>query len=257
MLRIAVISLFVIVPALAQPVLKSPLLGAGSRSRLTVANAFAPSYAKSYAQKATAPETASSDPWTVAVFDVNRGAASPSYAAPVPAAAGGFSPEQLAFMERQRSARGEPSSGNAAPAAAASAGAGGFSPEQLAFMERQNSARGGASGLSASSSYDDTMLARRAAEASYSGGSSYSWDASSARDGKSGFSPRYAPAYAPNYFDEPQELDELTQPSSNAVSLFAAALIGALVGVSGVTFVTRFRRSASISLGEPFVAVSN
>jgi hypothetical protein len=56
------------------------------------------------------------------------------------APSGGFSAEQLAFMERQKALRG-----GASPAAAsfspAPSGGAGFSAEQLAFMERQIGAR--------------------------------------------------------------------------------------------------------------------
>merc|ERR1719409_891880 len=78
-------------------------------------------------------------------------ASAPAPAAAAPAPAGGFSAEQLAFMERKKAeAAGQPftgygagannthgaPSGAAAPAPAPAA-AGGLSAEQLAFMERK------------------------------------------------------------------------------------------------------------------------
>eukprot|EP00747_Dinoflagellata_sp_TGD_P091671 gnl/TRDRNA2_/TRDRNA2_165146_c0_seq3.p1 gnl/TRDRNA2_/TRDRNA2_165146_c0~~gnl/TRDRNA2_/TRDRNA2_165146_c0_seq3.p1 ORF type:complete len:221 (+),score=46.79 gnl/TRDRNA2_/TRDRNA2_165146_c0_seq3:71-664(+) len=81
---------------------------------------------------------------------IGGGSWSPAPApAPAPASSapsGGFTAEQIAFMERQNAARG----GSPAPSAPApSGGAGGYSAEQLAFMERQRS--GGHGGSSSSS----------------------------------------------------------------------------------------------------------
>eukprot|EP00747_Dinoflagellata_sp_TGD_P091668 gnl/TRDRNA2_/TRDRNA2_165146_c0_seq10.p1 gnl/TRDRNA2_/TRDRNA2_165146_c0~~gnl/TRDRNA2_/TRDRNA2_165146_c0_seq10.p1 ORF type:complete len:224 (+),score=45.92 gnl/TRDRNA2_/TRDRNA2_165146_c0_seq10:71-673(+) len=85
---------------------------------------------------------------------IGGGSWSPAPApAPAPASSapsGGFTAEQIAFMERQNAARG----GSPAPAsssAPAPSGGGGFSAEQLAFMERQKAGGHGGSSSSASS----------------------------------------------------------------------------------------------------------
>eukprot|EP00747_Dinoflagellata_sp_TGD_P151721 gnl/TRDRNA2_/TRDRNA2_177231_c0_seq2.p1 gnl/TRDRNA2_/TRDRNA2_177231_c0~~gnl/TRDRNA2_/TRDRNA2_177231_c0_seq2.p1 ORF type:complete len:222 (+),score=38.18 gnl/TRDRNA2_/TRDRNA2_177231_c0_seq2:71-736(+) len=62
--------------------------------------------------------------------------------APAPIGGGGFTPEQVAFMERQQALRGGAAP---APASSSSSSSGGFSAEQMAFMQRQQAERGGSS----------------------------------------------------------------------------------------------------------------
>eukprot|EP00747_Dinoflagellata_sp_TGD_P091672 gnl/TRDRNA2_/TRDRNA2_165146_c0_seq4.p1 gnl/TRDRNA2_/TRDRNA2_165146_c0~~gnl/TRDRNA2_/TRDRNA2_165146_c0_seq4.p1 ORF type:complete len:233 (+),score=46.74 gnl/TRDRNA2_/TRDRNA2_165146_c0_seq4:71-700(+) len=84
-------------------------------------------------------------PEQVAFMQRKGGAPSP---APAPSGgSGGFTAEQIAFMERQKSLRG----GSSPAPAPAPSGGGGYSAEQLAFMERQKSGGYGGSSSSASS----------------------------------------------------------------------------------------------------------
>jgi len=223
----ALISLFAFVPALAQPLLRNPLLGRGPHNPAiaiyggAAMPGFAPQFNPKFAKQVE-------DSW-------DSGAVSSSLVAP-----GGLSAEQQAFMERQRAAKsGASSSAIAAGAPAVPAGTGGFSAEQLAFMERQRAVTGGAS----ASAFWDTAPAVPA----QSGASS------------STFTSAYFPAYAPSYADGPQVLqqEDHTQASPTVFSILAAAFFGALVGVSGATFMMRFRRSTSISFKEPLTTVSN
>jgi hypothetical protein len=134
------------------------------------------------------------------------------------ASATGFSPEQLAFLERKNAEK--QSYGAHASAPAASASVTGFSPEQLAFMERKNAQRRSAP--------------------------SHSWNAGPALVSE-GFAPGYAPFYAPSYAGAPQ-LDA-TPASPNVGSILGAALMGMFAGIGVTLYVVRFRRSASTTSG--------
>eukprot|EP00747_Dinoflagellata_sp_TGD_P091667 gnl/TRDRNA2_/TRDRNA2_165146_c0_seq1.p1 gnl/TRDRNA2_/TRDRNA2_165146_c0~~gnl/TRDRNA2_/TRDRNA2_165146_c0_seq1.p1 ORF type:complete len:219 (+),score=39.01 gnl/TRDRNA2_/TRDRNA2_165146_c0_seq1:71-658(+) len=75
-------------------------------------------------------------------------APAPASFSPAPSGgSSGFTAEQIAFMERQKSLRG----GSSPAPAPAPSGGGGYSAEQLAFMERQKSGGYGGSSSSASS----------------------------------------------------------------------------------------------------------
>lgn len=172
--------------------------------------AFMPSQAEAYSPTFAAPPSSRQQFSAMQRSHLEKSFSSPG--------TGGFSPEQLAFLQRKNAEK--QSYGAHASAPAASASVTGFSPEQLAFMERKNAQRRSAP--------------------------SHSWNAGPALVSE-GFAPGYAPFYAPSYAGAPQ-LDA-TPASPNVGSILGAALMGMFAGIGVTLYVVRFRRSASTTSG--------
>jgi len=149
----------------------------------------------------------------------------------------GFSPEQLAFLERTGKLQKSSSASYSAPA---QVNDGGYSPEQLAFLERTGKLNKASSSAGYSSS--DSYSARPSYSSSFS-------QMSGSQSG--GFMPGYAPVYAPTFGNAPSMELDATEASPNFISICAAALMGSIVGFAVTFYVVRSRRSAKF--GEPLL----